>query len=621
MKWGLLILAAAAGVSSLAAAADGFGQFTTGGAGGATVTATTAAEFRTYVETVGTPLIIQVQGTLELSGADNGRVRIQSNKTLRGIGSNPTIIGSLGFKNDCSNVIIERLTITCPQGYTSEEDAISVKERISNVFITKCTLYDSWDGCLDIARKSDWVTVSWCKFYFTSRTTNNNRVTLVGNTDSSGDEGTLHVTFHHNWFGQMCMQRIPSVRYGRAHIYNNYYNCPGNLYCIWSRLHAECLIENNYFKDVNNPYYNIDYADAIKGKIGASGNVLDNCTGTVHPGTDTVFTPTYAYALDAASRVPAIVQWGAGADGKDGLPPHWMFGTYGDFDAGGLVDMRDFSQFAQYWLATAGIEDADYNNDGIVDDTELALFAEHWMQLPPDVTPPGAPAGLWALGQNGQAAVTWAENAEPDLAGYVVYRSTAWGTGYVRLTETPLPTAAYADTDVVNNTMYYYRVCAVDARGNESEASLDGCARPAAGQDSLTLQEDALGFCSVQGIVDYGKHAGFTGAGFLDVTNSLGTGIRWTANVAAAGSYTFRWRYANASGDRPGRLLIDGVEVMASISFPGTGAWTSWSEVSVVAAISAGVHDIRLEGIASDSLPNIDYLQLIGDAPEAAACR
>ncbi|HOK96783.1 MAG TPA: hypothetical protein PKW71_11720, partial [Anaerohalosphaeraceae bacterium] len=309
----VLLFAASAG-----AAVDGFGQYTTGGAGGQVVTVSDAAQFRTYVETPNTPYVIQVSGTLELSGADSGRVRIQSNKTIRGIGDNPTIIGSLGFKNDCSNVIIERLTITCPKDYTSEEDGISIKERITHVVVTRCTLYDCWDGLLDVARRSDWITVSWCKFFFTYRNSNNNRVSLVGNTDSSGDEGTLHITFHHNWFGDLCMQRIPSVRYGRAHIYNNYYNCPGNLYCIWSRLYAECLIENNYFKDVNNPYYNIDYDTTVKGEIGASGNILDNCTGTVHPGTDAVFAPPYAYALDPAAKIPAIVQWGAGADGKEG---------------------------------------------------------------------------------------------------------------------------------------------------------------------------------------------------------------------------------------------------------------------------------------------------------------
>jgi hypothetical protein len=348
--------------------------------------------------------------------------------------------------------------------------------------------------------------------------------------------------------------------------------------------------------------------------------VLDNCTGIVHPGTDTVFTPPYPYLLDDASITPALVQWGAGADGQDGYPPHWLFGVYGDFDYSGLVDMHDFSQCARNWLATNGIEDADYNNDGVVDGSELALFAENWVQIPPDETAPDAPTGLWALGQDGQVSLRWDENSEKDLDGYYVYRTTTWGEHFVRLNDTPLPSPGYPDNDVVNGTMYYYLIRAVDHSGNESDPSVFACARPTAGLANLILQENATGFCSVQGIVDPGKHAGFTGAGFLDVTNSLGTGINWKVNIASEGSYTFRWRYANASSDRPGRLLIDGTEVIASVSFPGTGAWTNWSEVSIDYSLTRGPHAIRLEGILSDSLPNIDYLQLIGDAPEAAAC-
>jgi pectate lyase len=357
-------------------AADGFGRYTTGGAGGTTVTVTTAADLASYVGIIDTPYIIQVSGTIDLNSLidDGNKVSIRSNKTIKGIGENPTIIGSLAFKKGSSNVIIERLNISSPSGY-GEGDGISVKEDINNVFITKCTFYDCWDGCLDITRRSDWVTVSWCKFYFTYRNTNHNRVTLVGAGDGhTTDLGKLHVTFHHNWYGDMCMQRIPSVRFGRAHIYNNYYNCPGNLYCIWSRIQAECLIENNYFKDVANPYYNIDYPT---GKIGASGNVFVNCTGTIHPGTDTVFTPSYSYTLDDANDVPILAQYGAGADGIDFFP-HWLFGPYGDFDRNGIVDMNDLLQFVEYWLKTDDIADADYYADGIVDFREFALFAQNW---------------------------------------------------------------------------------------------------------------------------------------------------------------------------------------------------------------------------------------------------
>lgn len=360
-----------------ALAADGFGQNTTGGADGTVVTVTTAADLANYVGIIDIPYIIQVSGVIDLNSLTDKKISIRSNKTIRGIGENPTIIGSLAFKKGSSNVIIERLNISTPSGY-GEGDGISVKEDINNVFITKCTFYDCWDGCLDITRRSDWVTVSWCKFYFTSRNSNKDRVTLVGAGDShTTDLGKLHVTFHHNWYGDMCMQRIPSVRFGRAHVYNNYYNCPGNIYCIWSRIQAECLIENNYFKDVDNPYYNEDYPD---GKIRANGNVFVNCTGTIHPGNDTVFTPPYSYMLDDASILPTIVPAYAGAGTP--YPPHWYYTVYGDFDRDGAVEMDDLETFADCWLVDDcnEIADADYDYDCEVNFYEFALMAGNWMQ-------------------------------------------------------------------------------------------------------------------------------------------------------------------------------------------------------------------------------------------------
>jgi hypothetical protein len=169
---------------------------------------------------------------------------------------------------------------------------------------------------------------------------------------------------------------MPSVRFGQAHVYNTYFNSPGNRYCIRTRLYAQCLVENNYFKDVQNPWERyVTSAGGDPGLLHASGNLFNNVTWYVGydsssvliDGTETVFTPPYAYLLDPAEKIPALVQWGAGADGRDGCPPHWVFGTYGDFDYSGLVDMADYSQFSSYWLATTGIEDADYNENGLVD--------------------------------------------------------------------------------------------------------------------------------------------------------------------------------------------------------------------------------------------------------------
>ncbi|UCC98710.1 MAG: hypothetical protein JSW66_02200 [Phycisphaerales bacterium] len=65
-----------------------------------------------------------------------------------------------------------------------------------------------------------------CKFYFTASDSDQSRVSLIGSSDSAADDlGKLHITFHHNWFGTSCGQRIPSVRYGRVHLYCASANC------------------------------------------------------------------------------------------------------------------------------------------------------------------------------------------------------------------------------------------------------------------------------------------------------------------------------------------------------------------------------------------------------------
>jgi pectate lyase len=359
-------------------AADGYGENTTGGKGGTIVVVNNAEDFKELVEIVDVPYVVQVSDAIDL-GAVGGTVSIRSNKTIAGIDPNAMITGQLGFKKGSSNVIIERLNITNP-GLYGEGDGISLKEDINDVFITKCTFYDCKDGCLDITRRSDRITVSWCKFYFTAANSDQSRVSLIGSSDDATDDlGRLHITFHHNWFGSLCWQRIPSVRYGRAHIYNNYYNCSGNLYCIRSRIQAECLIENNYFDSVNDPYYIYVHDPAeITGKIRASGNFFYDCTGRIDEGDDDVFVLPYSYTLDNVLDVPMVVRLGAGADGVDFFP-HWLFGLYGDFDRNGSVDTTDLSQFTDYWLRN-GIDDADYNQDGIVNSYEFATFARNWLQ-------------------------------------------------------------------------------------------------------------------------------------------------------------------------------------------------------------------------------------------------
>jgi len=92
-----------------------------------------------------------------------------------------------------------------------------------------------------------------------------------------------------------------------------------------------------------------------------------------------------------------------------------------------------------------------------------------------DTTPPAAPANLTATADGPSISLDWADNTEPDLAGYAVYRSPTSGGGYTRIAA-DLSTSAYTDNGATSGTTYYYVVTAVDTAANESANSAEASA-------------------------------------------------------------------------------------------------------------------------------------------------
>ena len=86
------------------------------------------------------------------------------------------------------------------------------------------------------------------------------------------------------------------------------------------------------------------------------------------------------------------------------------------------------------------------------------------------VTPPAAPTGLTATPADGSVALDWNDNAEGDLDGYTVYRSTTSGSGHVSIAP-GLTNSAYLDSSVVNGTKYYYIVTADNAGGSSTNSA------------------------------------------------------------------------------------------------------------------------------------------------------
>ncbi|MEJ2635595.1 MAG: T9SS type A sorting domain-containing protein [Calditrichia bacterium] len=98
-----------------------------------------------------------------------------------------------------------------------------------------------------------------------------------------------------------------------------------------------------------------------------------------------------------------------------------------------------------------------------------------------NLTPPEIPQNFAAAGKNGQVELSWSPNAENDLTGYVLYRSTTSGfepSSADSIAAVSAPDTQYVDTDVINGDTYYYRLAAVDIAGNYSALCAEISATP-----------------------------------------------------------------------------------------------------------------------------------------------
>lgn len=289
---------------------------TTGGGDAAPQKATTLEELQKLVGG-DTPRVIVISGTIS-SGVNP--ISIGSNKTIIGEDKYATIRGGFTIDNQ-SNVIIRNLNL---QGYWpifGPTDTIAARGS-HHLWFDHLNIWDASDGLLDLTQGTNYVTVSWSKFFYTDPDNPHRLASLNGGgaEHEDTDTGNNKVTYHHNWFANYVDQRMPRVLFGQAHVYNNYYTAKGNSYAIGAGVFASVLVENNYFKDVNNPHQFM-YPDRRPAYITAEGNIYDNTKGSKDTGAATPsgyenvapFTePPYDYTLDETEDVPDLVTRFAG---------------------------------------------------------------------------------------------------------------------------------------------------------------------------------------------------------------------------------------------------------------------------------------------------------------------
>ncbi|KAJ3491907.1 hypothetical protein NLI96_g347 [Meripilus lineatus] len=271
---------------------------TTGGAGGSTVTVTSLAALRSAV--AGTsPKIVKVSGIIQ---GDGEVVEVGSHTTVLGVGSNSGLTGG-GFRvKKGTNVIFRNLRLSKSPKPT---DLIEL-QTATNIWVDHNTFSsdldhdkDFYDGQLDMNHGTDFVTVSWNVF------TEHYKTSLVGGSDKTGSEDSGHLS--HNVFSNV-NSRTPSIRFGTAHIYSNYFN---NVLDsgVDSRVGAQTLIENNVFNNVKNPI-----ETTLRGGFAVErNNIYTSTTLDSDMAVGTLTSVPYSYTADAASSVVSIVSASAGA--------------------------------------------------------------------------------------------------------------------------------------------------------------------------------------------------------------------------------------------------------------------------------------------------------------------
>ncbi len=129
--------------------------------------------------------------------------------------------------------------------------------------------------------------------------------------------------------------------------------------------------------------------------------------------------------------------------------------------------------------------------------------------------------------------------------------------------------------------------------------------------DSLFIYEAEEGTLS-NGSVD-SNNAGFTGTGFVNLTNEAGSYLELSIDIPDSGEWDLYIRYANGSvNNRPCEIRVNGSVENDQFPFPSTSGWTNWTYSELLELdLNSGPNTFRITGITSESAPNLDHLKFI----------
>src|SRR6266511_3633703 len=307
-------------------------------------------------------------------------------------------------------------------------------------------------------------------------------------------------------------------------------------------------------------------------------------------------TTTVTLRNTSTGRVPAfyVDAHVIGANGRPALPIKW------DDNAVSLWPGESVTLTASYRTASLG---------GAAPSVRISGWNVATQTIPgngggTDTQPPTVPGNLRSTTVTA-SSVGLAWDASTDNVGV---------TGYDVLRDgSPVgvaPGTTFTDSSVNGGTTYTYTVKAHDAAGNVSGAS-----NPVMVTTQASSRFEAENAVISQGIVE-SNHLGFSGTGFVNYDNVVGSSVTWTVNAASAGSARLTIRYSNGStANRPMDIAVNGTVVAAGQAFNPTTNWDTWATVTVTANLNAGANTIKATATTASGGPNVDFLDVEAAGP------
>lgn len=355
----------------------GYSQGTTGGKGPHKVYVSSSAQFAELMNRrvdVGRvlnlpPLTVYIVGTLvpETGVTDKIDIKDAYDISIIGVGSDAGLNG-LGLNVVRSkNIIIRNLRIV-----NAPIDGITIEANDSegtgnHIWVDHCSISNCYDGALDVTHAAAYVTLSWNHFY------KHDKTSLVGSSDNLTTDVALKVTYHHNYFDSTG-QRHPRVRFGKVHVFNNYFR-KNTLYGVSSNCEADVLVEGNYFFNVPIPYESLRVGTSFPGDLVARNNILAGTTGQGSTrGTAFEASTFYNYTVDPPENIPQIVSSYAGS------------GKY-DFSYEGTPTTKYVLNItAQNGYVIKNPDQTDYDSGAVVQLTAIPNSGYHFVNWSGDLT-------------------------------------------------------------------------------------------------------------------------------------------------------------------------------------------------------------------------------------------